>query len=126
MCPEQAPAPQWANWRSYGHYYCSQAERKFGALNVSAGSYIIWATARLYSTGTGSNADCSLRNAAGGNGLLENVNLRASPDRKVVSALWAQTVSGTSTLTLRCEITAGDTVSVDTVAIAAIKVGTLH
>jgi len=98
----------------------------FGALNVAAGSYIVSGTARLNSTGTGSNADCFLRNTAGGNGLLENVNLAASPDRKIISAVWSQAVSTSATFTLRCQITSGDTVGVDEVAIAAIKVASLH
>jgi hypothetical protein len=75
---------------------------------------------------SGTTGDCLLINADGsGNGSFENVSLGATDDRKIVSALWAQTLTATTTVDLDCEITSGS-VDADESSIAAIKVGTLH
>ena len=101
---------------------------RFGELNVPAGSYVVQATARLISTGAGaSNADCLIVNLSGGNGAQTNVNLSGTNDRKMLPMIFAQTVEAPSTFAIQCETTSGgSTVSVDTMALTAVKVGTLH
>jgi hypothetical protein len=101
---------------------------EFGAVNVTPGSYIITGVGRLISTGSGSSdAECVLLDTSGGNGDFVNVNLSGASDRKIVTTLWAQTVSAPATFTLACDtLTLSSTVSVDEVSIAAVKVGTLH
>lgn len=100
----------------------------FGELDVPAGSYLVSATARLISTGAGtSNALCLIRNRAGGNGAQTNVNLSGTSDRKFLPMIFAQTVEAPSTFTIQCSTTiGGGTVSVDSMSLAAVKVGTLH
>lgn len=100
----------------------------FGTVNVTPGSYIFTAVGRLTNGFSGtSNAECFLRNTSGGAGPAVNVNLAAEPDRKIVSTVWARTVSAPATFTLHCETTdPTSTVLVDEVSIAAVKVGTLH
>jgi len=99
-----------------------------GAVNVTPGSYIFTAVGRLTNDISGtSNAECFLRNTSGGAGPSVNVNLAAEPDRKIVSTVWARTVSAPAKFTLHCETTdPTSTVLVDEVSIAAVKVGTLH
>jgi hypothetical protein len=100
-----------------------------GSVNVTAGSYIVFRTARLRNTTSRtSNADCDLHNPAGGNGIFENVNLSGTNDRKVISALSAQAVTSPSTFALACKIALSGSVDVDevAVAVAAIKIDTLH
>jgi hypothetical protein len=120
------PSDGYFNQPSVAAIPLSTKETDVGSVSVPAGSYIVFGTARLYSTGSGSNAECGLQNQTGGNGSDENVNLGATNDRKIISALWAQTVSGPSTFALECDITTPSTVDVDEVAVAAIKVGNLH
>ena len=101
---------------------------EFGELKVPAGSYLISAIARLYSTGAGvSNANCFILNKSGGNGEMMNINLSGLNDRKVVPMEWAQTIEAPTTYAVRCGTTSGgSSVSVDETHLSAIRVGTLH
>jgi hypothetical protein len=100
----------------------------FGAVNVTAGNYILTAVGRLTNNAAGTaNAECFLRNKSGGVGPDVNVNLAADPDRKIVSTVWARTVSAPAIFTLHCNTTdPTSAVLVDEVSIAAVRVGTLH
>jgi len=106
----------------------TETSARFGELNVPAGSYVVSATARLISTGAGaSNAECLIVNLSGGNGAQTNVNLSGMNDRKVLPMIFAQTVEAPSTFAIQCETTSGgSSVSVDTMNLVAVKVGTLH
>jgi Collagen triple helix repeat (20 copies) len=105
-----------------------ESAASLGAVNVPAGSYLFTAVARLTNEiPSPANAECFLRNTSGGTARGVNVNLAASPDRKIISTVWARTVSAPAKFTLTCETTdSTSTVSVDEVSIAAVKVGTLH
>lgn len=99
----------------------------FGAVAVPAGSYLVSANARLFNQASGTpSAECRLALVGGESGPSANVNLSGVNDRKIVTAMWARTLTAPGTFTLHCNTTAGAFVSVDEDNIAAIKVGTLH
>ena len=93
-------------------------------LALSPGSYVFFASARMLSQGTGTNTSCFFQpNGGGANSNFANVNLGASPDRKIVSLNYAVTLGAATTMNLNCQITAGDAAKVDEVFFTAIKVG---
>lgn len=99
----------------------------FAAVAVPAGSYIVSANARLFNGSAGAaSAECSIALVGGESGPSANVNLSGVNDRKVVTVMWAQTLTAPGTFTVHCNTTVGGSVSVDEDNIAAIKVGTLH
>jgi hypothetical protein len=99
------------------------------SLSLDPGSYVFVASARLFSTGAGTVADCYLAPAGGSaHSNFANVNLGASPDRKFVSLNYATTLSSSVTVNFNCGIAAemGDSATADEVFFTAIKVGAVH
>jgi len=94
------------------------------SLSLDPGSYVFMASARLFSQGTGTNAQCYVQPAGGGlNSNFVNVNLGTTNDRKIVALNYAATFSSATTMNFNCQITAGDAVKADEVFFTAIKVG---
>ncbi len=95
-------------------------------LTLSAGSYVFFATARLLSQGTGTNAQCFMQPQGGGaNSNFVNVNLGTSNDRKIVALNYAVTLGSSTTMNFNCQITSGDAAKADEVFFTAIKVGSV-
>jgi hypothetical protein len=94
-------------------------------LSLDAGSYVLFASVRLISGGTGSNAECYIQPDGLINSGFSNVNVGPADDRKIVSLNYALTLSSTTNTRLFCDITIGDAVSADEISFTAIKVGSI-
>jgi hypothetical protein len=97
-----------------------------GSLNLPAGKYLVFASARLLAPSAAANAECFIQPAGQLNSGFANVNLAGTNDRKIVSLSYAVTLSAQTAVALKCDITSGGAVNADEDYLSAIAVASIN